>query len=118
MGRRAWAGAADSFGNSALPLVPVQHEGWAGRPAITGNPLPHRRFRLTSAPVRTDSSLRVEASDADLSLSYELHLTEHGVIRARAGLRSTAPWTVAALRCLLPLPDEATELLDFSGRWS
>jgi alpha-galactosidase len=106
------------FGNSALPLVPVQHEGWAGRPAITGNPLPHRRFRLTAPPGLTESSLSVEAADADLSLAYELHLTPPGVIRVRARVRSEVPWTLAALRCLLPLPDEAAELLDFTGRWS
>lgn len=107
-----------AFGNSALPLVPVQDEGWMGRPAVTGHPLPHRRFRLTAPALLSDRSLLVHATDEDLTLTYELQLTPQGVIRARARVSSTRPWTLSALRCLLPIPDEATELLDFTGRWA
>jgi alpha-galactosidase len=107
-----------AYGASALPLLPVQHEGWAGRPAITGNPLPHRRFRLTAEPLFTPASMTVHATDDSLAIEYTLEMTPQGIIRARARVSSTRPWTLAALRCMLPIPDEAVELLDFTGRWA
>jgi alpha-galactosidase len=109
---------AAAFGNSALPLLPGQHEGWAGRPALTGHPLPHRRLRLTAPLELSDRALVAHASDENLRLTYELQVTAQGVIRARARVSSTQPWTLAALRCVLPVPDEATEVLDFTGRWA
>jgi alpha-galactosidase len=47
-------------------------------------------------------------------------MTAQGVVIVRHELTNIGQdeWSLAALRCLLPLPDEATERLDFSGRWA
>jgi alpha-galactosidase len=55
-----------------------------------------------------------------LSLSTLLEMSPYGVLRIRHELTNTAqtPYTLDQLVCVLPMPAQATELLDFAGRWS
>jgi alpha-galactosidase len=106
-------------------LVPSQGDGWFGRPVLSG----HRdgawrppRFTL-SGPVKVDGC-HVEAHGTDLAagleLRTEIELAEHGVLRTRHELVNTvpSPYILDRLACLMPLPAQAGEVLDFAGRWA
>ncbi len=114
-----------AYGLSALPLLPVQHEGWAGRPALSGDRdgrWQHVRLRLSEDVVLTDTTMVVRAHDEEAGVAVEstVELTPQGVVRMRHTLTNNGPgvWSVAGLRCLLPVPDNAVEKLDMTGRWS
>ncbi len=117
-------------------LLPTQGEAWFGRPALAG----HRdgqvcppRFEL-SAPVSVTvpdlgadrigagGAVEVRAIDAraGLALLSTLDMTPQGVLRLRHELTNTGSgsYTLDRLTCLLPIPAQAGELLDFAGRWS
>ncbi|MEU6415313.1 alpha-galactosidase [Microbispora sp. NPDC046933] len=109
----------------AQDLVPSQGDGWFGRPVLSG----HRdgawrppRFTLLR-PAEVEGG-RVEARAADLEggleLRTEIELTVQGVLRIRHELVNTAssPYTLDRLACLMPLPAQAGEVLDFAGRWA
>jgi alpha-galactosidase len=57
--------------------------------------------------------------EAGLAVRWHLELTDEGVVRVRTELTNTGttPFVVAALRSTLPVPAEADELLDLTGRW-
>lgn len=120
-----------------VSLLPEHSWGWMGTPGVVG----HRdgrdamtRFVVTSAE-RDDAgdgdgrvqSVTVTAADAvaDLRLTLTVELLGSGLVRARAALRSTghgssdsgAAYTVDGLNVLWPVPREANEVLDFTGRW-
>jgi alpha-galactosidase len=110
-------------------LLPTEADGWHGRPAASGHRdgrWSHPRWTLT-APATTEredggaATLRFQAGDADagVTLDAELRMEAQGVLRVRYALTNagTGTWTVDGLRCLLPLPDHAGELLDLTGRW-
>ncbi|MET7800018.1 alpha-galactosidase, partial [Streptomyces decoyicus] len=64
--------------------------------------------------------LIVEAADADggLALTLETGLTDAGLVRLRAAVTNTGddPYHLTELTPALPLPAQATELLDLTGR--
>jgi alpha-galactosidase len=116
-------------------LLAGQADGWHGRPGLAG-------YRLGgSVPVRwaldggasgvdvqedeAGGTITVSAVDdlAGLRLLTELHLDRHGALRMRHTLTNTAPasshgdYVLADLRCAVPVPATATEVLDFTGRW-
>jgi alpha-galactosidase len=113
-----------------LTLLPGEADGWSGRPAVAGSldgraVLP--RWTVTSA--RTDEEddggrrLVVRCEDAGLGLAVasELRLEASGLLRVRHELQRTAGAGVLELDrldVLLPVPPEATELLDLTGRWT
>lgn len=117
-----------------LAVIPEHHAGWTGRPGISG----HRgatawspRFETTSValdghPVddalAEGSNLVVDAVelDAELGLRIELELTRGGLLRSRATLTNTGhdPYDLDDLVIAYPVPQVATELLDFAGRWA
>ena len=113
-----------------LRLIPHQGDGWAGRPAIAGHRDggdPYPRLEL-AAPVAaaTDpeggGSVQIEACDEDAGLTVrtELHMDRRGVVSVRHEVRNDGPgvFTLESATCLLPAGDQATEVLDFTGRWS
>jgi alpha-galactosidase len=137
-----WAGAAANGLDPAAvalavgperscSLLPEHGTGWFGRPGLSG-------YRVDSAggdvvtgrdwsplfrPVRSihdASTARVEAADttAGLRLATEVEAVPGGAIRARHTLTNAGrlPYAVAALDVVFPLPAEAAEILDFSGR--
>ncbi|MDG4821457.1 alpha-galactosidase [Asanoa sp. WMMD1127] len=105
----------------SMPLVPTQWDGYAGRPGVSGEPWPYLRLAL-AGPVRvTDSEVVAEAVDeaAGVRVRVALQLDPHGVVHLRHTLTNvgTDAWTLATLRTVLPIPEQATEVLDFTGRW-
>ncbi|WP_328472716.1 alpha-galactosidase [Actinoplanes sp. NBC_00393] len=107
-----------------VSLLPEQSAGWLGTPGLTG----HRDgaafstcftvFDVTEPAARR---LTVTARDsaAALSLLLDVEMTESGLIRQRATLTNDDPaslFTLDGLLPTLPVPAEATELLDFTGR--
>jgi alpha-galactosidase len=81
---------------------------WAPRWLLTGVDHDERAARLTCRAVETG-----------LTLVTELSLDEHGVLLVRHDLRNAGPTAYALdrLGVVLPVPPEATELLDLTGRW-
>ena len=125
-----------------VAVLPEHSYGWMHTPGLTG----HRdgrdhstRFTTTRVDLadngegeRRVERLTVEAADAvtDLALTFTIEMLASGLVRARARLASTgagsaetrpngepAPYTLDALNILFPIPREATEILDFAGRW-
>jgi alpha-galactosidase len=102
-------------------LLPEQSSGWLGTPGLAG----HRDGRgwatafVVSAIDSTPGAVHVEAGDAaaGLALTIDLELLPSGVLRGRAAVTATAPGTfwLEHLTLFLPVPDRATELLDFTG---
>ncbi|PJJ72940.1 alpha-galactosidase [Diaminobutyricimonas aerilata] len=105
-----------------LTLVPGEHDGWEGRPGLAGHVdrralLP--RWRTTSVE-GDESRLRVEAAADALRLVIELTLDESGVLKVQHELLNdgTEPVDLAILEQTMPVGDLASEVLDFSGRWT
>jgi alpha-galactosidase len=109
-------------------LLPGQPDGWSGRPGLSGHrdgadPFP--RFRTTSSAVTPEpdggTEVVVHAADqrSGLALTLWLRLEAAGVLRTRIEVTNTGAghYTVDGVTALLPVPDEATELLDLTGRW-
>lgn len=107
-----------------MSVLPQQSAGWPGTPGLSG----HRAGR-TAAPAFTvrarsveneNRRLTVEAVDPDggLALTLELGLTDAGLVRLRAAVTNTGdgPYHINGLTPALPVPAQATELLDLTGR--
>src|SRR5690606_27942446 len=82
-------------------------------------------FRTTSTPevaTTPDGTQRVvvRATDgsAHLDLELEVELSAQGLLRLRSTLTNVGadPYVVGAVRHTVPVPEQATELLDFTGR--
>ncbi len=116
-----------------LALLPEHHVGWTGRPGLSGSrdgvawtpAFRTRAVALDGAAVtgfRSAGSgvIEVEAADGEeaLALRLTLELRPTGLLRVRAAVTNTAADTyqVDDLVLALPVPAEATELLDFGGR--
>ena len=125
-----------------LSVLPEQTAGWLATPGITG----HRAgtgfstaFRVVDVVVEHDvltqdrgeaplaARVVVDADDdaAGLALRWELELAADGLVRTRATLVNIAdastphasdPFVLQTLDLQLPVPREATEILDFAGR--
>ncbi|WP_030436820.1 alpha-galactosidase [Actinoplanes subtropicus] len=124
----ALAGVPQRASNGLDEVVPVsvlpeQSAGWVGTPGLAG----HREgTAFSTAFVVTGLEedgrrLTVAARDAaaGLALRLGLELTDAGLVRQRATLTNADPasvFTVDGLLPTLPVPAEATELLDFTGR--
>jgi alpha-galactosidase len=105
-----------------LTLLPGEHDGWEGRPGLAGHVgrralLP--RWRRTTAD-GDEKHLRVEAEAAGLRVVIDLTLDPSGVLKVEHELHntSTEPVDLSALEATMPVGDLATEVLDFSGRWT
>ncbi len=110
-----------------LSVVPDQGSGFTGTPAVEG-----RRDAPGDGPWaprfltwswRTDGAGAVLSStddEAGLALRWELEVTDEGLVRVRSTLTNSggSPYAVDALRATLPVPADADELLDLTGRWS
>ena len=122
-------GADGLTGAARFPgLLPEQSTGWLGTPGLEG----HRDgasfstkfeavgWELSGQPGELQVLVAHAVDEpAGLALTTTVELTRAGVLRIRATLRNTADcggYTVNAVRLVLPVPDEAQELLDFTGR--
>ena len=117
----------------ALTLLPAEVQGWSGTPGFAG----HRsggdtvlRWSdvTTEAQVAEDvggeplgGRVEVRARDqvAGLSLRIVLELDRDGVLTHASSVTNDGSTTydVGALRALMPLPSNAFEILDLTGRW-
>ncbi|MDP9417696.1 MAG: alpha-galactosidase [Actinomycetota bacterium] len=122
--------AADGLtGSRRFPAVlPEQSAGWFGTPGIDG----HRdgtafstHFAVCDWDLAGDrgatQTLTTRSADdvARLALTTTVELSPAGVVRLRASLTNigdTGTYTVNAMRLALPVPSEAREILDFTGR--
>jgi alpha-galactosidase len=105
-----------------VSVVPEHAAGFDGRPGLLGRRGGGRDWapRFTPHTVEaTDDSLETTALDvvAGLELTVEMRL-DH-VLRVRASVRNLGErrYSLDGLTVTLPLPDHASELLAFDGRW-
>lgn len=108
--------------NKPVAIIPEYSAGWFGLPGLNG----HRdgqdfsaSFQLTEV-AQSGNAVQVTAADpqAGLSLALVIELTDSGLVRAKAELTNTGAsvYTVDQLLLALPVPTEATELFDMTGR--
>ncbi|MET0418493.1 MAG: glycoside hydrolase family 36 N-terminal domain-containing protein, partial [Actinoplanes sp.] len=107
-----------------VSVLPEQSAGWVGTPGVTG----HRdgaafstAFTVDPVTPSEERRLSVAAHDsaAALSLLLEIEMTASGLARQRATLtneHAESVFVVDGLLLTLPVPAEATEILDFTGR--
>nr|WP_238357308.1 alpha-galactosidase [Kribbella italica] len=108
--------------NLPVAIVPEYSAGWFGLPGLNG----HRDGQDFSASFRLQSveqvgnTVTIQAADAgaQLKLALTIELTDSGLVKAKADLTNTGgtPYTVDGLVLALPVPTEATELFDMTGR--
>lgn len=125
-GLRRGAGAVQAGNglddNLPVAIIPEYSAGWFGLPGLSG----HRdgqdfsaSFQLTEV-AQAGNKVQVTATDpqAGLGLALAIELTDSGLVRAKAELTNTgaSAYTVDGLVLALPVPTEATELLDMTGR--
>ncbi|WP_341957109.1 alpha-galactosidase [Microbacterium sp. LWH13-1.2] len=116
--------------------LPTEYEGWSGTPGLAGHAQGRAttpRPRLRAHDVEIDDvrgggsiALRFEDAVTGLRTTLRYRLDEHGVLavdtsvardaRLSPRLGSTA-YTVDSVLALIPLPERATEILDFTGKW-
>lgn len=116
-------------------LLPEARFGWVGTPGLIGSRrgrgwTPEWRLEgvtvdgtavgegLTSAGAAA-VEFRATADDAGLTLSLRVELLPEGLVRAQASVTNAADdeYTVDQLTIALPIPNRASEILDFGGRW-
>ncbi|WP_372594943.1 alpha-galactosidase [Actinotalea sp.] len=108
-----------------VSVLPGLAEGWSGRPALQGfwSATGRAIGALEVREVERDGLLlRVTSDDGSdgAVVVTEVELTEHGVLRIRHRLRNDSRdrLELAALDAVLPIPDRAREVLDFTGLWT
>ena len=105
-----------------LGLVTAASDGWHGTPSLEG----HRngsafaaRFE-TGRVERREHGVTVHLTDDETGLAAqaEVELGQGGLLRQRLRVRNTGTgdYTVQSLNVMFPLPWEATEVLDTTGR--
>lgn len=127
LGSAAGPGLLPVLAAPSPPLLPAQGDAWYGRPGLSGvRDGEHWPVRWSldgidvSAEPGSGGSVTVTAADpeAGLRLVSELRMDGGGLVRLRHTVTNAAasPYRVAGLVCVLPVPERAGELLDFTGR--
>jgi alpha-galactosidase len=130
----ALAATPQQVSNNVDEVVPVsvlpEHSvGWIGTPGVTGHRdgaafstsfAVHRvAEEAADAPIRHRLTAGARDAAAGLSLLLELEMTKSGLVRQRATLTNEdaeSRFTLDGVLLTLPVPTEAVELLDFTGR--
>ena len=96
-----------------LTLTPDRAAGWRGRPALTG------AHKGSDPSVVPQIAPVLPQKGLTLNVVPEYLLGETGVLRLRQVVRNEAdaPYALAELACILPVPTVAAEVLDLTGRW-
>ena len=109
-------------------LLPQASASWRGRPALRGHRLADGgsgldfspRLRAVAAHVEGNSAVIVH-SDSDAGITVESTLTLHdgGLLELRHSATNdgTTDYQLDELATVLPVPRDAVELLDLTGRW-
>ncbi|MCE4026250.1 alpha-galactosidase [Microbacterium sp. Au-Mic1] len=117
-----------------VAIVPEHHFGWTGQPGLTGSRDGRAwspKFECISAFYNGEptsgyveagaGTIVFEGADVEigLSLRVEVELLDSGLIRARStvGNLDEEPYSLDGLFVTFPVPVEALELMDFTGRW-
>ncbi len=119
-----------------LSLLPLPSQGWTGRPGLEARRLEREaadaramrwpKLSLVDAQLLKHGNprggglqLTMEDAAAGIVIGSELLLDRHGVLSLRHTCTNVAgsPLEVTSLSVIMPLSTEATELLDFGGRW-
>lgn len=116
-----------------LGLLPQTADGWLGEPGIVGGRIDGSAFAprlgLTHSEVSNEADgdghktmLTMQLNDAELALDATLtfELLNSGLIRTSGTLtnQGQSPYRLESYTLSLPVPAEATEILDFAGRWT
>ncbi|TFC81385.1 alpha-galactosidase [Cryobacterium cheniae] len=120
-----------------LSLLPTLAEGWSGRPGVSGfRPGRHGALTLdlrlaevqagsgTALPGTQTLAIFLTDAAARVAVRTDLELSVEGVLRLRHTLTNTStdsaapPFELGSLDVILPVPDRAGELLDFTGLWT
>jgi alpha-galactosidase len=114
----------------SLSLLPLESDGWSGTPGLTGfRPGGPAAVQLSlTEPVSVQQNddesggrIGVRAADAraQLAVAVDLVLEPSGVVRVDCAVTNTGDsrYDVASVRSLLPVPPDAAEVLDLTGRW-
>ena len=120
-----------------LAIIPEGWTGWVGHPGLSGSRLGRDwspKFTVSSIDVEGDVDIRgsvanlgastvvFHASDevTRLGLDVIVEMLDAGLVRVRAVVTNLAsdPYQVDQLLVALPVPSQAREVLDFSGRWA
>jgi alpha-galactosidase len=100
-----------------IALLPSARQGYPGRPGLRG----HRSgLDWLPAPALTSVTDNEFVFEGDgLRIASTVELSPSGVLRLRHAVTNTGdtPYTVDGLEAALPVPAQATELLDLTGRW-
>ncbi|MEV4619439.1 alpha-galactosidase [Asanoa sp. NPDC049573] len=117
-----------------LSVWPTERDGWSGTPAQSGNAAgfgttPRPELEAHSVDVPADGvGGRIEFRFVDrvcaLRSAVVYELDRFGVLAVTMSVErdaalgaGLAPYTVDGLLALLPVPERAVELLDFTGKW-
>lgn len=117
-------------------VLPTEFEAWSGTPALSGNaqgrattPRPRLTGHRVDVPdpghggtvtldltdevtgIRTELRYRLDRFGV---LSVDLSLVRDAALSPETG---AIPYTLDGAIALLPIPDRATEILDFTGKW-
>ena len=105
-----------------LGLLPTPAGGWLGTPGIEG----HRdgaggsiRFELAGVQSNDHrATISLVDSEAQLAAQIELRVGASGLLHQRILLRNTGAsrYTLQSLQIIFPMPWDATEILDTTGR--
>jgi alpha-galactosidase len=107
-----------------VAVLPEAARGYQGRPGLRGSRAGRAwvtSFRVSDLRATSDVvEVVAEDPDALLHLEVTLELARSGVLRVQARLTNDGadPYTVDGLEAALPVPAQATELLDLTGHWS
>ncbi|WP_106815235.1 alpha-galactosidase [Microbacterium timonense] len=114
----------------AFSAWPTEQDAWAGTPAQTGSragtaATPRPRAVESTVETSGDAGGRIviDLDDpvAGTSARMEYRLDAAGVLTVDMSIQNpqeaASAYLVDGLRALLPLPDRAVELLDFTGKW-
>ncbi|HEX6356199.1 alpha-galactosidase [Actinophytocola sp.] len=104
-----------------IALLPSARAGYPGRPGLRGH-----RSGVDWLPSLTLTSVKQFGTTATFEYSgtvrvvSTVELTTSGVVRVRHTVSNDGaePYVVDGVETALPVPAQATELLDFTGRWS
>lgn len=100
-----------------IGLLPSARQGYPGRPGLRG----HRSGAdwLPSLTLSSASGAEFVIEGGGLRVVSTVELTAAGVLRLRHAVTNTggSPYVVDGLEAALPVPEQAGELMDFTGRW-
>ncbi|HEV7646998.1 MAG TPA: alpha-galactosidase [Actinophytocola sp.] len=111
-----------------VALLPEAARGYQGRPGLRGSrggrawvtAFRVSDVRVTGSSAASSALFAAEDPDALLHLEITVELTAQGVLRLRTTVTNdgAGPYTVDGLEAALPVPAQATELLDLTGHWA